>query len=89
MAPLEIYLQPLQIEQRMNGLYSCMRHVNCPQDIHLVVLCVLIQNYLFVTQDILYQFPKSESASKLVSLRGMFLTLSDLMSSVTGSSANR
>ncbi|KAK2563352.1 Protein inturned, partial [Acropora cervicornis] len=39
-------------------------------------------------QDILYQFPKSESASKLVSLRGMFLTLSDLMSSVTGSSAN-
>lgn len=27
-APLEIYLQPLQIEQRMNGLYSCMRHVS-------------------------------------------------------------
>lgn len=39
-------------------------------------------------QDILYQYPKSEAASKLVSLRGMFLTLSDLMSSVTGSSAN-
>ena len=27
-APLEIYFQPLQIEQRMNGLYSCMRHVS-------------------------------------------------------------
>lgn len=39
-------------------------------------------------QDILYQFPKSEAASKLVALRGMFLTLSDLMSSVTGTSAN-
>lgn len=39
-------------------------------------------------QDILYQFPKSEAASKLVALRGMFLTLSDLMSSVTDTTAN-
>lgn len=39
-------------------------------------------------QDILYQYPKSEAASKLVGLRGMFLTLSDLMSSVTGTTAN-
>lgn len=39
-------------------------------------------------KDILYQYPKTEAATKLVGLRGMFLTLSDLMSSVTGSTAN-
>lgn len=40
-------------------------------------------------QDILFQFPKDSASKKVVSLRGIFLTLGDLLSSVTGSTAKR
>ncbi|NXN95578.1 INTU protein, partial [Rhinopomastus cyanomelas] len=35
-------------------------------------------------QEILYQYPKSEASQKLKSVRGIFLTLSDILESVTG-----
>nr|XP_021148003.1 protein inturned isoform X3 [Columba livia] len=35
-------------------------------------------------QEILYQYPKSEASQKLKSIRGIFLTLSDILESVTG-----
>ncbi|XP_009872934.1 PREDICTED: protein inturned [Apaloderma vittatum] len=35
-------------------------------------------------QEILYQYPISEASQKLKSVRGMFLTLSDILESVTG-----
>ncbi|XP_071664173.1 protein inturned isoform X5 [Patagioenas fasciata] len=35
-------------------------------------------------QEILYQYPKSEASQKLKSVRGIFLTLSDIVESVTG-----
>ncbi|KAM9330469.1 protein inturned [Gastrophryne carolinensis] len=36
-------------------------------------------------QEILYQYPLSEAAQKLKSLRGLFLTLSDMLQNVSGS----
>ncbi|NWS29546.1 INTU protein, partial [Polioptila caerulea] len=35
-------------------------------------------------QEIIYQYPKSEASQKLKSVRGIFLTLSDILESVTG-----
>ncbi|XP_064918127.1 protein inturned isoform X2 [Columba livia] len=35
-------------------------------------------------QEILYQYPKSEASQKLKSIRGIFLTLSDILESVSG-----
>ncbi|XP_028397888.1 protein inturned-like isoform X2 [Dendronephthya gigantea] len=39
-----------------------------------------------VEKDIIFQFPKDSVTNKVVSLRGIFLTLGDLLTSVTGSS---
>uniref|UniRef100_A0A8B9QWY5 Protein inturned n=1 Tax=Anas platyrhynchos TaxID=8839 RepID=A0A8B9QWY5_ANAPL len=39
---------------------------------------------MFLSQEILYQYPISEASQKLKNVRGIFLTLSDILESVTG-----
>lgn len=40
---------------------------------------------IILQQEILYQYPISEASQKLKSIRGLFLTLSDMLQNVSGS----
>ena len=48
---------------------------------HALTECVCV----CVQQEILYQYPASEASSQLKGVRGIFLTLCDMLENVTGS----
>eukprot|EP00079_Xenopus_tropicalis_P020264 XP_012811015.1 PREDICTED: protein inturned isoform X2 [Xenopus tropicalis] len=85
--------QSTQVQTSINDLAALVwgdEHANSQQDLqrmsHIVMYLTLRldSDTSKEEQEIIYQYPVSEASHKLKSIRGLFLTLSDMLQNVTG-----